>query len=143
MDRPKLLGICSTVSVLLCLFMTVVSLFFLQDLTEDSRLQRENLQLLVQEFESFAKDQNTSTNTDGSISTSTGAAGTTAESESTSFCIKAVNGKIGIYTADGYLVRLLDLDVATLPQRERQALEKGISMNSWQELLALLQDYGA
>ena len=58
-----------------------------------------------------------------------------------SFCMRESEGKIAIYTSDGYLVRQLDIAVDTLPEADRNALRDGICVSSWKELLALIQDY--
>ena len=58
-----------------------------------------------------------------------------------SFCMRESEGKIAIYTSDGYLVRQLDIMVDTLPEADRSALKEGIYLSSWKELLALVQDY--
>jgi len=55
----------------------------------------------------------------------------------------AYRRKIAIYTSDGYLVKTLDLVVDTLPEADQSALREGISVSSWREVLALIQDFGA
>ncbi len=57
------------------------------------------------------------------------------------FCLRETGGKIGIYNDEGYLVRLLDTDVQTLPPSEREALQNGFCVNSWEELLEWIQNY--
>lgn len=57
------------------------------------------------------------------------------------FCVRETRGKIGIFTSEGYLVRMLDVDVSTLPEADRSALAEGIAVTSWGELIALIQDY--
>ena len=57
------------------------------------------------------------------------------------FCVRAVHDKIGIYTAEGYLIRLLDVSPDTLPQPDRDALAEGICVTSWRELISLIEDY--
>lgn len=56
-------------------------------------------------------------------------------------CMREAGGRIGIYSEDGYLIRMLDVQVSTLPKREREALSKGIYVNSWEELISLIRDY--
>ena len=56
-------------------------------------------------------------------------------------CIRAVNGKIAVYSEDGYLIRTVNVDVKTLPTKEQKALEKGIYVDSWRELIDLIRDY--
>ena len=57
------------------------------------------------------------------------------------FLIREVNEKIGVYTEEGYLIRTLPVNVQTLPESDRIALQTGIEVNSWRELIALIQDY--
>ena len=59
------------------------------------------------------------------------------------FCMREVNGRIAIYSGDGYLIRLLDISAETLPPADRAALQEGIYVSSWKEILALMQDFGA
>ena len=59
------------------------------------------------------------------------------------FCIRETNGRIAIYTADGYLIRLLERSAETLPHVDRLALQQGIYLSSWKEVLALMEDFGA
>ncbi len=57
------------------------------------------------------------------------------------FCVRETGGRIAIYTGDGYLVRYLDVEVSLLPTEDQEALKKGITLSSWKELLALIEDY--
>ena len=57
------------------------------------------------------------------------------------FCVKETNGKIGIYTVDGTLLKVLDISVDALPQADRELLKNGITIGSWKELISLIQDY--
>ncbi len=57
------------------------------------------------------------------------------------FTVREANGKIGVYTEEGYLIRTLQVDVQTLPAADRTALSKGIELYSWRELISLIQDY--
>lgn len=56
-------------------------------------------------------------------------------------CMREVGGKIGIYSEDGYLIRTLNVAVKALPKKDQDALSKGIYVNSWEELIALIEDY--
>ena len=59
------------------------------------------------------------------------------------FCMRESNGKIAIYTTDGYLVKTLEFPVSTLPEADQNALREVICVSSWREVLALIQDFGA
>ena len=64
-----------------------------------------------------------------------------ADTRSNAFSLRESNGKIGVYTEAGYLIRLLNVDVSTLPKTDRDRLAVGISVSSWKELIALIEDY--
>ena len=57
-----------------------------------------------------------------------------------SICIRERNGKIALYTSNGIHLRTLDLDVSILPEADQAALRSGITVNSWRELFALIDD---
>lgn len=57
------------------------------------------------------------------------------------FVFRAYEGKIGIFTAEGYLIRTLDTDIRLLPAVDREALENdGIRVMSRKEMDALIED---
>ena len=51
-------------------------------------------------------------------------------------------GKIGIYDAkSGLLLDFVDVLVATLPEKDRLALKKGITLYSFTDLASLIEDF--
>lgn len=56
------------------------------------------------------------------------------------FKVQARGGLVAVYTTSGELVQLTDITVATLPKTDRDALRDGILLNSWKEVLALIED---
>ena len=56
-------------------------------------------------------------------------------------CIRESDGKIGVYTEDGFLIRTIDISIQTLPEADREALSQGITVNSWRELISLIEDF--
>ena len=57
------------------------------------------------------------------------------------FFLRSCDGRIGVFTKEGYLIRTLDVDVRTLTSADRAALESGIRVESWNELVARIEDY--
>ena len=55
--------------------------------------------------------------------------------------IREAGGRIGVFSDEGYLIRTVDVDVATLSPSDQKALREGICVTSWKEFLALIQDY--
>ena len=66
----------------------------------------------------------------------------TAGEPAFSCVLRVENGKIGIFTPDGYFIRLLDVDIRTLPESDLAALKDGIIVTSRAELLERIQDFG-
>lgn len=58
------------------------------------------------------------------------------------FEIREKDGKIAVFSEDGYLLRTLNVPVSTLPAADRDALANGIRVTSWRELQALIEDFG-
>ena len=56
--------------------------------------------------------------------------------------LRAYEGKIGVFTPQGYLIRVLDVDLRTLPASDLAALEAGIEISSREELLERMEDFG-
>ncbi len=63
------------------------------------------------------------------------------EEEPTLFRLTAVGDGIAVYTEDGLLVKKVTLPLSLLPVAERRALEGGLVVGSWEEVLEILEDY--
>ena len=64
-------------------------------------------------------------------------------SETQCFFVRAHEGIIGIFNADGDLEYTIEVYVKTLPESDRSLLEKGIFAKSKADLLEILGDYDA
>ena len=65
----------------------------------------------------------------------------TTPKEST-WIVREHEEKIGIFTEDGVLLRVLDVYTKTLPRADRSLLREGIAVSSRQDLYALMEDFG-
>ena len=63
------------------------------------------------------------------------------ETERTQYTIKSYEGKIGIFTENDTLVRVIDVYIKTLPKADQRLLEKGFSVIDEAELRAIIEDY--
>lgn len=144
MDHTKILTLLCTFLLLVCLTLSIVALTVMRNATDESLRLRKEAHVLLDTLDdslaamsalvertkdslpTFGKDEEGSVNTDGTFE---------------ALCIRLEGGRIGVYTESGRLLRILDLDPASLPPKERAALEKGIPIRSWQELIQLIQDY--
>ena len=68
---------------------------------------------------------------------------TQIENETTEFIytVKSYEGKIGIFTDRGSLVRVLEVYIKTLPKADQNLLEKGVLVASEAELRSIIEDY--
>lgn len=63
------------------------------------------------------------------------------EEEQEEWIMQSYNNQIGIFQADGTLLRILDTYVKTLPKADQVLLEEGIHIKNKKELYALIEDY--
>ena len=140
MDHPKRYNILFILPTLLCLCLTLTTILTVYTLAKQNQSHRE---ALSQALEVLSNQMETLQSVvDGSESPSTDIPVNTYE-DTNFFCLKSVNGRVGVYTAEGDLIRLTDIEISTLPDQERRSLEQGIYTSSWKEILHLLQDFGA
>lgn len=141
MDISKLLAVLCCFVLIVCLTLSITTLVVLRNAVAENGALQNEAEALVAELNGCVDVLNQSIAQDNSVPTVNDTA--QADVLSDAFCIREVNGKIGVYTSDGYLIRLLEVNVDTLPQKDREALKKGIVINSWRELIAIIQDYTA
>lgn len=135
MDRSRIVLLLCILLLSVCLVFAVTALMVLRNAVSETDRVRVQAQELLDSLS-------------GELEQALQAGGTNAPAESVptdvlydSLCIRESGGKIAVYTADGYLVRLFDVRVDTLPEADRAALREGISVSSWKELLSVIQDY--
>ena len=139
MDASKILSIGSAVALAVCLILSIIGLTRIEkSIDQNTALQAEQdsmLEILENEM-----NQTEPTTQDNAVSIPTATPDNTATG---GYRIQSVGDKIGVYTLDGHLVRLIDVNPATLPRIDREALENGITVDSWERALAYLSDYTA
>ena len=60
--------------------------------------------------------------------------------EEQSFLLCLRNGAVCVLSSDGYLIRRLTVDPRALPAVDRAALREGITLRTWKEVLARIED---
>ena len=119
-------------SFFVCMLLTVLSFTILYQSSQRYKGAQALLDTLQASLEQ-AEDKNTEEiATDATVD---------ADAVYDVFYLREVNGRIGIFTEQGYLVRMLTVDVTTLPKADRLALSDGICATSWRELISLIEDY--
>ncbi len=63
------------------------------------------------------------------------------EDEEPVFILREHEGVIGVFDSSGVLTDLIDVQVRSLPEADRNMLAEGIYAFSKQELIALIEDY--
>ena len=63
------------------------------------------------------------------------------ETDEQIFVLREYEGVIGVFDSSGVLVDIINVQVISLPEADRQMLESGISAFSRGELLSLIEDY--
>ena len=77
------------------------------------------------------------------VYTDSGSTGVTQE-ETQMMCnylIKSYEGKIGIFNESNVLIKILDVNIKTLPKTDQDLLKKGLCVNSKDELMEIIEDY--
>lgn len=69
------------------------------------------------------------------------APGHAAEAPTDVYVISTYRGIIGIFDADGQLLRTVNVSVDTLPEVDRQALSQGLRVDGWPEMLKMIEKY--
>ncbi|MDR1002339.1 MAG: BofC C-terminal domain-containing protein [Oscillospiraceae bacterium] len=58
------------------------------------------------------------------------------------FVVRQIDGKIGIFGGtDEQPITTIDVDVAELPEEDRNLLESGLIAESYSELVSIIEDY--
>jgi len=71
-----------------------------------------------------------------------GTATPVATPEDTTYVVKNYNNRIGVYQNDE-LIRIVDVNIDTLPAEEQKLLQDGITVNSKEELAGVLENYSS
>ena len=141
MDASKILMILCCFVLTVCLTLCISTLVVLRNAIAENGTVQNDAKELVSELDGCVAELNEAITKNDSISASVNTDQTSGITGG--FLIRESNGVIGVYSADGTLLRLLDISVNSLPAADREALAKGIKVNSWRELIALMQDYAA
>lgn len=136
MDIPKILTVICGFLLIVCLVFSITALTSLRHAIDETDALKTSANAILRRLDGYVETLE-NPQTEDSIPTVAPEDG----HAKSGYCIRTVGKKIGIYTADGALIQLLDVNPDTLPTAEREALQNGITVHSWQEMLSLLADY--
>ncbi len=140
MDISKIMTALCGFTLAICLTLSITTLTVLRNAVKENDAVQKEAQSLVDGLNEYADQLRQEESDDDSLPTSADPSGTVTVSSV--FTVRESGGKIGVYTQEGYLIRLLDVSVDSLPPADREALRNGIRAESWKELLSLMEDYG-
>ena len=140
MDVSKAMLALCCLAVSVCLILSITALCGLRNTIAENEVIQQEAVILVDQLNSCLENIEEVEKDNASLPTIGNASD---EKKENLFYIREVNDRIGVYTGDGYLIRLLERSVQTLPKADRDALSNGICVSSWQEVTRILQDYDA
>lgn len=139
MDVSKVFALLCAFLLVICLSLSITTVALLHNTARQGEEWQSRADAVIETLENFSNENTEDTpeaETDVESSPSVD-----ADILYQRLCMREVGGKIGIYSEDGYLIRMLDVEVQTLSKKDREELSKGIYVNSWRELVSLIQDY--
>ena len=140
MDISKIFTALCGLMLAVCLTLSITALTVLRTAVKENDATQRQAEALANELRECVELLDRQAETD---SLPTSATPETDGDQSTTYILREVGSVIGVYTDDGYLIRLTEVQVDYLPEQDRQRLRDGIHAESWKDILSLLQDYGA
>ena len=146
MEASKILTAVTSLLLAVCLTLSVIGLVGLRKAVEEHNVLEQNtrrvLHLLEERVDQVADLQKEQEDDGKDSDMETDAQpDTEVSARFEAFCIRTTGEKLGIYDTNGNLLMTLEILVDTLPAADREALKKGITVDSPQKLLALIRDY--
>ena len=138
MDASKIFTVLCAFLLVICLTLSITALVVMRHAVDELAAWQEGVSIPVGNPDPLPTDTE-----EESLPSDTpdGKETTEADVLYNRFYLRAVEGGIGVYTEEGYLIRHLAVAIETLPLQEQNALREGIRVSSWRELLERIQDY--
>ena len=138
MDITKIFAVLCGFLLIICLTLSITCLVVMRNAIDETSAWQGRAEALVGELNGCVEAMKNIENEDIPV-----LAPNKSEKEETKarYCLRLDDDKIGIYDADGYLIRQLETHVSLLPTQEREKLTAGILIDSWAGVQALVQDY--
>lgn len=141
MDIPKVFTLLCAFMLIICIVLTVTCAMILKNTVEETEKWQLRTQNILDSVEVFQNNNALNGDTQTEPPTKEDCPSTEADILYNKFYIREENGKIAIYCDEGQLIRVLDVPVKLLSSKDQKKLREGIRVNSWNELIALIQDY--
>ena len=138
MDASKILMIVCTAILSVTLILSLVILDGVKTTMKESEAVNQEVAILVDQLYDRFVEQSEENLED--IPTS-GEEDANQDTPDGGFWIRATNGKIGVYTVEGTLIRVLDVLLDSMPEMTREDLKTGVWVGSMRELIEQISDY--
>lgn len=136
----KILNILCAFLLTVCLCISVTTLCALRNALDENKLLQQRTEELLEELDRSVLAMDAIAEDAVQVLANQNQAPTTEEKNPTVYRLRSTGENIGVYTADGNLIKLLDVHPKTLPTEIQRMLEEGISLSSWDELVEMIQD---
>lgn len=138
MDITKIFAVLCGFLLIICLTLSITCLVVMRNAVEETSVWQGRAEALVNELDGCVEAMKNIENEDLPVLAPND---TDKESEQTRYCLRLDKNGIGIYDADGYLLKRLETNAKLLPANERERLTTGIWVESWGDAQKLMQDY--
>ena len=138
MDITKIFAVLCGFLLIICLTLSITCLVVMRNAVEETSLWQGRAEALVNELDGCVQAMKDMDNEDIPVLAPNE---DDKKEDTTRSCLRLNNDRLGIYDAEGYLVKDLETRVPLLPTKERERLSVGVWVNSWAEMQRLVQDY--
>ena len=140
MDVTKIFALLCGFLLIICLTLSITCLVVMRNAVDETSAWQGRAEALVDELGGcveamknieaedlpvIAPDEDNNTDADANVR----------------YCLRLVGDSIGVYDADGYLIKGGSVHASLLPAAERERLTAGIWVKTWKEIEQLLQDF--
>lgn len=136
----KILNILCAFLLVVCLCISVTTLCALRNALDENQQLQETAKQLLRELDQSVLVMNAIAETPDEEPNEPKEPGTLETQQRTVYKLQTVGQRIGVYTAEGELLKLVDVEPKTLPTDIQQLLQDGIALSSFEELTSILQD---
>ena len=138
MDITKIFAVLCGFLLIICLTLSITCLVVMRNAVEETSVWQGRAEALVNELNGCVQVMRDLESEDIPVIAPDE---NDKNEENTRYCLRLDGDCIGIYDADGYLIKNLQTRASLLPTKERERLSAGIWVESWVEAGRLLQDY--
>ncbi len=138
MDITKIFTVLCGFLLIICLTLSITCLVVMRNAVQETSVWQERAESLVNELDGCVQAMKDIENEDLPVLAPDEEE---KEEEKTRYCLRLDGDNLGIYDAEGYLVKQLDTHATLLPAKEREKLAAGVWVESWAQMQKLAQDY--